>query len=829
MKIALKHTLKNVFKKPLRTLLVVFCVMICSFSALLSFDMTGALKGMFRNLFGEYVGSMDVLVSGTDFDESLLTDPEMPEGTRIAIYVTTNNFIHDLEGQYTYVEQDTISILGLDTKAAGEIGMIPIDRVLAANEVALSQDFADKYGYSEGEPIILHDVKKEPHEYKVVAVVDSHGKGMMAQNTIVVSASGMATLDPDMKIAQVAMDVKNDNEVSKTVEYIKATYPNLKAQSLFNNEDMNSQIENLARMFFVLFAVCVLMVIFVTISISERIITERMSVVGTFRSLGFSSRRTTFLLLLENAFYGLIGSAVGCFLYAYVRDGFIRSMVRVQDGSGTSINITLGKINPILIVAIIASAILIECICPIKEVLKAVKTPIRDIIFSNKDTEYKTNRITTILGIVFAVVTMGLAFAPVVGQAFAQSSFFTGIIRFALMTVALSFLFPHVLRFGAKLLSRHFDKTGKPIAKLAVTEVYTKKSTVGSSVLITTAAALCIVVYTIATSLSGMFDTRFFSSEVYLETNVSQKTSYFSFIEDLPDVKGTEYIYAYTDNLTINGTIAKNITTLSVGGNGYEYFTGIPEVPILSDDEISISTTMAQKYNLSIGSSVTVTFQTESYFPIEKTFTVVHLCNTTVFDASGTTLVLSEKTVKNIYGDYPRMLLIQTDNPVKVDGLIEKYAKGAYAFSFTGEEFDADAKSNNAGIMSIITLSIVLGISLTFIGSVSNLLIGFEGRKRECAILLSTSLSRKQLNRLFLLESLFSSGIALLTAIPMGLLMIRPINLALRSISANVEVTTSITSYILFIAFLWLFFILTSVFPIRAARKMKLSEQLKYE
>lgn len=82
---------------------------------------------------------------------------------------------------------------------------------------------------------------------------------------------------------------------------------------------------------------------------------------------------------------------------------------------------------------------------------------------------------------------------------------------------------------------------------------------------------------------------------------------------------------------------------------------------------------------------------------------------------------------------------------------------------------------------------------------------------------------------MFILESLISSGIALLAAVPMGLLMIRPISLALTAITANVEVTTGLVEYILLVVVLWLIFILTSVFPIRAAKKMKLSEQLKYE
>lgn len=823
MKIVLKHTLKNIFKKPLRTILVVFCVMICSLSALLSFDMSSALEGMLRNLYGQYLGSMDILVSGSDIDEGLLTDPGLPEGNRVAIYMTTNRFIHDLEGQYTYVEQDILSLIGLNTSDAAEMGMIPFDRSLSENEVVLSHDFAEKYGYSEEDTLVLHDDKKSPHEFTIVEVVDSHGKGLTAYNTAVLSVEGISLLVSDMKLSQVAIDTANDKEVSAAISYIKLQYPDLTTESLFENEEMGQFIDQMTKLFFVLFAICVLMVIFVTISISERIITERMSVVGTFRSLGLSTRLTTLILLLENAFYGLIGSSLGCFAYAFLRSVVLNSMIRVQDTNGEAIAIAfkLGRISPVLIVTIILSAILIECVCPIKEVIKAIKTPIRDIIFSNKDTAYKVNRITTVVGIVFTAAAVVLAFMP--------TGFWTGIIRFALMTIALSLLFPHVLRLASKVFYRLFDKANQPIAKLAITEVHTKKSTVGSSILITTAVALSIVVYTVATSLSGMVDARYFSSEVYVATNASQKTAHFHFIEALDDVQDVEYIYNTMDHLTINGADAKDISVLSIDANGYNWFTGVPDVPVLSENEVSISSILAQKHGIRIGDQVTITFQKESYYPIEKTLTVVHLCNTSTYDATGNAVVLSENVVKNIYGDYPGMIFVSTDNPVEVDRMIEKYAKGAYSSSYTAEEFDAESSSNSAGIMSIIYFTITLGISLTFIGSVSNLLIGFEGRKRECAILLSTSMSRKQLARMFVLESFFSSGIALLAAIPMGLLMIKPIFGALSAIAGSVEVTTSITAYIVFVIALWIVFILTSRFPIRALKKMKLSEQLKYE
>jgi ABC-type lipoprotein release transport system permease subunit len=386
-----------------------------------------------------------------------------------------------------------------------------------------------------------------------------------------------------------------------------------------------------------------------------------------------------------------------------------------------------------------------------------------------------------------------------------------------------------MLRYAAKLLSRLFDKRGMPIAKLAVTEVYTKKSTVGSSVLITTAVALAIVVYTVATSLSGMMDTRFFTSNMYVATNTSQRTAYFSFIKDLPDVKDVEYIYNSTDNLTINGADVKDVEILSIDENGYDCFSGIPDVPVLAGNEVSVGSVLASKYGIQAGDQVTIEFQKESYYPISKTFTVAQLCNSTRYDPTGYTIVLSENVVKDLYGDYPGILLIDTDKPAEVDSLVEKYAKGAYSSSYTKEEYDAEVRSSSAGILSIVNFSIVMGIALTFIGSVSNLLIGFEGRKRECAILLSTSLTKKQLARLFFLESLFSSAIALIVAVPMGLLMQKPVFEALSAIAANIEVTTGIGAYILFVAAMWILFVLTSRFPIRASEKMHLSEQLKYE
>ena len=67
-------------------------------------------------------------------------------------------------------------------------------------------------------------------------------------------------------------------------------------------------------------------------------------------------------------------------------------------GLATAVFGGIGTPNPIKLLAVILAAVLIEVLVPLKEVLKAVKTSIRDIIFESRDSEYRINYPSTVLG-----------------------------------------------------------------------------------------------------------------------------------------------------------------------------------------------------------------------------------------------------------------------------------------------------------------------------------------------------------------------------------------------------------------------------------------------
>lgn len=817
MRIILKHTLKNVFKKPLRSILVIFCVMVCAFTALLSFDMTGSIRFMISSLFSSQLGEMDIITAGNITDD-FVNDSKFENCTYLKYYDISEPFYSDIDNQYTYVHKEELCVMGMDIETAYKMQCLPYDGELKENEILVNLKFAEKFSYEEGDTVIIHDVFGGENELTIKEVLDVDNLGLFRGCSAVVNMDTYKALSPNGKCEEVYFCIPEGEKTKDYIDYIEENYPNINAVSVFENEEIEEQIGYITKLFFILFAICMLMVIFVTISVSERIVCERMATVGTLRSLGLSVGLTTAILLLENAFYGVVGSSIGCILYNKVRLAFLGSMM----STSLDVELTFGSINPFLIIMVIIGAVVIECLCPIKEVIKAAKTPIRDIIFANKDTAYRANKTATIVGIVSIVVALILI--PF------GKYFWCSLSQFALMTVSLACLFPYVVTFIGKHLEKLFYKLNKPVWQLAATELYTKKSTVGGATLISTAVALAVVVYTFSMSLLQNYQYELFTSDVYVICDGKTEVYDYSFINHLDGVNDVEYVYYTCDYVNINGTkFDPLVNIVSQDDDGFTYFKCFPETPVLAEDEIAVGREFAKKNNINEGDIISIDFGVENYYPLHKEFTVSKIVKTTRFDSTDTTILINEQTYKDVYGNEPRYIFVSCDDASKVDELIEKYAEGKLNNCYTQEEEKVVSDQKRGAVIAVLYIAIGIGIGLTFVGAVTNMLVGFEGRKRECAVIMSTSMPRKKLASLFRIESFLSSGIALLVSLPIGILMTVPVFKALTSITLTIDKVLDVKSLIGFILLMWIIFTLTSRFPIKALKKMKISEQLKYE
>lgn len=817
MKIILKHTFKNMISKPLRTMLLLFCVTTCSFAAMLVFDMSNSLENVMTSFYGQIAGSSDLLVAyDKGLEEEMFQDA--PESSSVFVADMTNTLYKRDVSLYSYVIKESLSIKGCNIEVAGNMGLIPKDIRLNKTQIAITEGMAKSYGYKVGDKIELTDEVGNKLSYEVAYTLPQTGM-MIDKNAALLSEEGIQQLylDKAPTYSMAYIDLQDATKTEEMKSIIKKNAPTAVITPLYDSKEVKETTTSVKNVFLVLFLVCLLLVLFVTISVSERMICEKMSVIGTFRSLGISSTITSFILLLENGLYGLIGGGIGAFLYSCIRLPIFNSMMVMDTSTGVQMEMNWGKTPILYYVGVMVGAIVIECFCPLKEIRKAAKTSIRDIIFDNKDTEYRGSKQGWISGVVLLLAAVVTALCP--------KTFWSLLICFCASVGAVFLLYPYMVRFFSMIICKVTKQCSMPVAHFASIEISKKKSTVGSGRLCVTAVSICLVLFVISNSFHALYTQDIYDCDLLLE-GMTEKATTYRFIEKMEGVDAYEYIYTNMSENKINGQ-KKNINVF--GYESYEYFKGIENLPEqIKNNECVMDESLAKKLGVHEGETITIKFQCDSFMPVTKKLKLIGYCDSMPYDCVGQSVVVSKQLYEKIYLDYPQMMLVKTKD-ISLKEKIENYSAGSISDVKSIEEYHQEQEMEASKMKGMFMMLILLGVGLTFIGNISNQLIGLEGRKRECAVLMSTSMSRAKLCKLFLLETLFSVSVALLVAIPLGLFLMNPLTAALEMLEMTVPIVSIPSEIAMFAMAMWLIFGVTVLLPIKHIRKMNIAEQLKFE
>ena len=277
MRIMIKHTLKNIFSKPLRTLLLFICIASCSFSALLCIDMSGSMGYIVKNLLTQVTGSSDIIMSDElGLDDDIL-EMDIPINA-LLVSIRQGGSIEILEGFYSYFHSESYTVESMDFDMAYKMRLIGEKISLKDNEVAVSKKLAESYGFSIGDELILYSDTDEAVSYKVNVILSDTGMANGAKIAFL-SEEGMLKLDFDEELtyAEAYIDVLADKETDKVVDILKERDYRADVGKIIDDSELNTMIKGITLIFLLMFAVCLLLVIFVTMSVSHRIVSERMS------------------------------------------------------------------------------------------------------------------------------------------------------------------------------------------------------------------------------------------------------------------------------------------------------------------------------------------------------------------------------------------------------------------------------------------------------------------------------------------------------------------------------------------------------------------------
>ena len=840
MGVILKHTFRNIFAKPLMTLFLVVSITICSFAGMMAFDMNNSIRNILRSAFGSMYGTSNAVVSSsTDISEEDLEG--LPEYEATFISTKDSKLTVRNDQMYAYYNQKNLETVGVDPKIASDMKLIPKDVELAENECIITKTMAKELELSEGDTFTIYGDNYVSQDYKIKKVAPLSG---LLENdyTAVVSKEGMSKLCYDGKVKyQLAyIKVSDEAELSGFCDQIKDRVPNATVENLVSGKTVEEQVNMISGIFKMLFLVTLLLVIFVTVTLSERIMIDRMSTVGTLRSLGVSPGLTSRVILIENMFYGLFGGVIGTVLYALTRDAIFNNVFTVSSGSDIELTMDLGKVSIPIMIAVIIGAVVVEMLCPLKELRKATNTAIRDIIFDNKDTEYKYKKKNLVLSIICGSLGAVLA---VLSFTVLKDNPLVSILGFVLLILSFVSGYSFILRGVSSLFERMGQRRSNIGLTLAAVNLRTKKTSIGSSKLAFIATTLSLVLFIAAISFYCFSTSAPADASVILK-GLSESSESYDYIKDLEGVTDLEFEYSSYGNI-VAGTdkIEKYLAGRYEKGSDEEltisYFLGtdgrfslitsykgLPEK--INDGDIYIGGNLAKELDVKVGDSIDLLLNPDGVVPYRDTFKVAGIINSSIADGCDKTIAMPLELYKQIYFDKPSYAYVNSDNPEETVSLIKSYSSSTVSKIRTMADYMDEANQQSAGMMTILYMIIIMGVGLSLVGVFSNQIVGFESRKRESAVLISTAMGRNSLIKMFAVENLLSSGISIVLGTALGLVCtVLFFNAMKTMIPFDISIDYGKTG--LFLAIMFNTFSITILKTMKNIKKMKISEQLKYE
>ncbi len=801
---------RNILGKPLRSAAIIIALAASAFALLFCVEGREAPERELRNMMLRAYGGAEIVILDTNRDLQLSAG-DFPEGTRLIVFGTSGGQFITAKGKYN------ITMRSVDPQEHKDFGFT--DEALdPAGGAVISQKLAEKSGVKVGDTAAI-EYNKNRVELKITKVTTdkylrNYPDRILVPSETVKTLTGAEGSGCNMALA----DLPDELDVLKTVGELQRRYAD-REYTVYPvlSDEMLEEINDQTTVFYLIFAVILLMTLFLTTSMSRHIANERMSVIGTLRSLGGSLRKTSRILLIESAVYGIVGGALGAVGYSLAGDLAINAFF----GGSTSQQFDM----PLwMYPAAVAAAVLIQLICQSGALLRAVRTPVRDIIFSSRDTAYHISPAKVALG--FVILGAGIAVGLITEEMIVT------IAAVALICVGAVMSLPILLKLISSLLARLFGALGMPCAKLAAKELQHKKSTVTGTQLTFAALAITTAIFITVQSVARLYRADTYHFDARIETSLKEEES--GLITDMPEITDVQFLY----NTYLNGTIkdSKKHMFCVAGYDDYRLFTsirGLGDEP--AEGEAYIGRPIAEKYGLSAGDS----FEFTDYdsFDISESgekiytpckFKVKGICDTV--DHFNETVVVNKAWFRREMSDRPMYIYVKLAGEGAFEAVQDRLADTRPNDSIIScEDMQAEDEENMSSIMTILYAITAVGCVLALLGAVSNAVIGFEQSKRKYAVLHSVAAGKRKLAKLILLETLLSSVISGVLALMTGMLLTSLIKNAMSNLGMGIEVIFNIPLTLGFIGGLMLVLMLAAVKPVVSLYRMNTAAELKYE
>ncbi|MCR4796449.1 MAG: ABC transporter permease [Ruminococcus sp.] len=803
MRIFIKLMLRNITIKPFRTMVIVLCLSAVSLTFSLCLTISTASETAVEDMIRSSMGKTDIVMQSAKGISEL---PELPADTESLPVILAHSYfqMHDISN-FKYVQKKNIYILGVDTERAAVFGFLPKCTAPNNDEAVISYGVAQRFGYEVGDKMMLPCADGSEITLTVSEIVlNKNDLSVMPLTVIVTCENAKKVLSsPDISATTIYIDAPDGKEY-ETAEKLREKYPELDISQVTGTQEIEDSVRSLTRTFFVIFAVTLLMILFIISAFSKNIAAERLAVVGTLRSIGAEKRRASLTLLIECTLYGLIGGIIGTALFYALKDMLLGNMIPGIDGAGGSVDVPFY----VPVIGLVISA-LMSCAVSLMSVICTAEMSIRDIIFGGRDSVYRPSVFATVVGI----ICVFSAFVPLFGS----FGFIISLMGLAVFVIGICLILPKILSANSAFTARHTNGSALPVVRLALIQSGTKKTAVTGTVICTAVVIMTASLYVLSRSAEKLYSVRNYNCDAVI-TGLSERSEYYGIIS----VDSKEFIYNTSETTELNG---KRTNINIFGYDSFEMFGGLQDLPEkLSDDEIALDRQMMKRLGINNGDRVTITLKNNTVRPVKLAFTAVSGIDSVYFDQKCNAAVISLDTYKSVYHDYPSMLLVNGDTKLMQRQLIDKSAE----FETTGEYY-ARMDEESHSITGLLDALAVIGVLLAVISVSGQQTIGFEQRRHELAVLRSQGMSISQISKMLICETMLTAFLPVIIYLCIGHFVIMMIARILSELDMKIPISFDYFGIAVFLAVMLSSVIMTVLIPILSLKRMNTAEQLKCE
>ncbi len=835
MKIILKHIIKNLLEKKTYTLLILLSIVVSSAMFFASITISKTLVKIQTDQWRSTYGYSDIIVTA---DKSSPTQFFYMDGVE-KYGKNMEYFIGVITGYATYNSKENekvgIKLLGADIDELQKL--TPISYIKGSDNtnfkgkrIIISRDASVKYGLSIGDTmvLILNGIK---HNFIVSGIAYKSGpfsnEGKII-NAVVPKEQLCSIYDARGKVDTIYIKLNNPMAKPMIKYKLSLEYEKFVVKEPFNEREVKRQSDSIATPILIVTVLLSFMTIYIIYSTFKIITFERMSAIGTFRSIGARKATTDFILLLESLSYGIIGGAIGCLAGVGVLN--ITAKLLIRRDFRTINNIEFNYTDLFITFLLAISLSLISSIIPI---IKVSSIPIKEIVLNNVQGKHGNSVISFIVGIF--LFGLAICFSYLVpGNIGLWIHIICILMSFMSFVLLVPFFVTKFIIALEKVYSYVFGNEGIIAAK----NVRDNKNFINNVSLLVIGVSFLFIVTTV--NLSQINGISFYFNRYSYDIVMNMSNANKNILNLIADTDGVKDI---SGSLSYNGAqvIGKDNNIWLIQGVDSKKFFDFYDIDtrenkqllideLDKDRNILLTNTLRNKLDVKKGEVITLRFFLQNGYKCERNYKIIGFFED-ILQGGGSYALISHKNFKqDIGGNYYNPIYIKASGNIDdtVKQLNTLFARQKPVLN-TVNEIEKDAMDSSQQTFVILIAFSIITMVIGVFGVLNNLIISFIQRKRVLAMYRSIGMSKVQIVKMTFIEALTGGIIGGLLGILLGAM-----NLSL--IIPNIMESLNIFSHIYYswpiIVFCMIsgviITVVTSIVPAIWLAKLNIVESIKF-